>query len=151
MFALWVVDVAALVAEQGAFAEGQETVGEAWGDIENPVIVCREAEALPLTKTWGTRADVHGDIVDLTFQNRDQLALGVGGLVVQAAQDATPRPGDVVLDEFDLDAGCGEAALAVGLFEETALVAKDLGLDQHQVGDGCGFKIQAWAPKLIRY
>ena len=75
-----------VVDDEGFFAEGDEAVGEAFGDPEEVVVVFAEEFGVELAEGGGVLADVDGDVPDFAFEAGDELALGVGPLVVESAE-----------------------------------------------------------------
>jgi hypothetical protein len=68
------------------------------------------------------------------LQHIDQFALGVGLLEVQSAQDAFLREREVILHKSLRYPRCGISRLIPDFNEESALVAEDLGFDDHDSG-----------------
>ena len=80
-------------------------------------------------------AAVHGNIIDLALGHTHQLALGVVLLEMQAAQHAAGGAALVVLHKLLINPGSSELVFLVGLHKITAVIAKHLGLNDHNTGD----------------
>jgi hypothetical protein len=90
-----------------------------------------ELVALPLAERGRVAPQVDGDVPDAPPRAADQLRLsGEVVLEVQPAQDPGARAGVVVLDEVGGDPGRAPRLGAVGLDEEAAVVAVDVGLER---------------------
>ena len=89
-----------------------------------------------LPESRQTFSYVHSDIEHRALHHAYQFALGMLGLVVQAAQHVFDRA-MVVLNEINI-AACqfGEFAPVEAFEEEAAVVAEYFGLDNQQAGDG---------------
>lgn len=128
-----VVDVGALVAELGHIGQHDKAVGEALGDPEHLLVVGGQRCAHPLAEGLAVGAAVDGDIEHLAQGHADELALGVLGLEVQAAQHALGGAALVILHEGFVDARCGELVDLVGLHKIAAVIAKNSRLDDLHV------------------
>ena len=78
-------------------------MGEAFGDPKKLKVVARglsfQVKAGPSSEVRRVAAEVDGDVPDMTGEHTDEFALGLGELVVQAAEDAFDGEGLVVLNE----------------------------------------------------
>lgn len=85
------VEVVALVAEHGAFAQHLESVGEPPGYEELAHVLRREdhAEPFPVRRAPDSQIDRH--IVHLALDHAHELGLRVGDLVMEPAEDALRR------------------------------------------------------------
>src|SRR3546814_10272615 len=72
---------------------------EAFGDPEMPPVFGRQQDGFPLAEGRRTAADVDGDVPDLAIEHGHVLALRLRPLVVQAAQHAARRRGNVRSEE----------------------------------------------------
>src|SRR3546814_3367942 len=72
---------------------------EAFRDPEMPSVFGRQQDGFPLAEGRRTAADVDGDVPDLAIEHGHVLALRLRPLVVQAAQHAARRRGNVALHE----------------------------------------------------
>ncbi len=90
-----------MVGDEGGGGEGVETVGEAFGDPEEAVVLVVEEDGVMEAEGGGTLADVDGDVPDLALEAGDEFALGVWPLVVEAAEDVLAGLADVGLDDRD--------------------------------------------------
>lgn len=86
-FALRAVSVGAFVLEERRFGEDTEAVREAVRDVELFFTLAGEREALPFPKGWGVAAQVYYYVPDFAHEDGDELALRVGLLIVETAQD----------------------------------------------------------------
>ena len=129
------VDVGALVAELGHVGEDQETVGEAFGDVEHFLVLGAQGYAHPFAVGGGAGAAVYGYVVHFAHGDADQLALGVVLLEVQAPEDAFGAAALVVLDERLVDARGGEVVHLVSLHEVAPVVTEDFRLDDDDPGN----------------
>jgi ATP-dependent DNA helicase RecQ len=111
-------------------------VGKAGGHIELALVVRGQHDRNGLAKGRRAAPDVDGDIEDFALQDIDQLALGVGILEMQTAQDAAPGVGEIVLDEARGQAGLDIARLVPGFHEKAAGVAEDARFENDDTGDG---------------
>src|SRR5690606_7350505 len=84
---------------------------------------------LPLAERGRAAADVDRDVPDFAVEHRYVLALRLRPLVVQAAQHATRRRGDVALHEARLEAVRGELVVVERFEELPACIAEHLRLD----------------------
>ena len=75
---------------------------------------------------------VERDVKDAASSYADQLALGRGVLVMEAAEHARLRPRMVVLHEIMWQASGSESFEVEPFHEETAVVAMELELDEQQ-------------------
>jgi hypothetical protein len=136
---LRVVVVGGLVEDLGHVGEHEESVGEALGDPELPLVLGGQHVALPLPERGRAAPQVHRHVEDLALDDANQLPLWKRQLVVKAAQHPARRPAVVVLHEGH---GAGERLrerpLVVALEEEAAGVAEHLRLDDHDVRDPGG-------------
>ena len=98
-FVLRRVELGALVVEQRGFAEHRKAVREPGRDIELPLVLAREHQAVPLPEGGRAAPDVHRDVEHLALQHLEQLALRLRVLEMQPPQDAAARERDVVLHE----------------------------------------------------
>ena len=135
---LGMVELIALVLEDGNVAEDGEAVGEALGDEELAVVVLGELYG-DMTAVGGTAlADVDSDIEDGTPDTADKLGLGEGGtLEMQTPHDAVRGFALVVLDEGDRTDFLIELALREGLEEIAAGIFEEAWLDDDHTGNLC--------------
>ena len=126
-----VVEAREQVGDVGRLAEDGEAVAEADRHVELAVALVVEDVALPLPEGRRAPAQVDGDVEDLAPGAADQLRLAGLGLEVDPPQRRPRGARVVVLDELDVDPQLGPGVAAVGLDHEAALVAVDLGLEQH--------------------
>src|ERR1017187_1727455 len=85
------VELGAFVMEERGFTEHGKPVRESRRDIELPLVLGVQDQAVPLPKGARAAPDVHGDVEHLPLQHLEQLALRVRILKMQASQDATAR------------------------------------------------------------
>ena len=117
---LRVVELVALVLEDGGLAEYGEAVGEALRDEELAVVVFGEFYGDVLTVGWGAFTDVNGYVQDGAFDATNEFALGEGGtLEMQTTHHAVSGFAFIILDEDDLSDFFIEFPLREG-FEEIA-------------------------------
>ena len=86
----------------------------------------------------GHSAEIDGDVLDMTGEAADELALGPAELIVEAAQDAAGGEGLVVLGEVGGQTGGREGLLVEGLGEPAAFVAEAAGLKELDVTQRAG-------------
>lgn len=120
-FALRVVVVVALIAEDRMVFEHDKTVGEPSGDIKLGLVLAGEQDAFPLPEGRGVFAKVDSDIVDAAADDTNELGLRAFDLQMQSSKDSFAGAGFVALDE-----GTGDDLMVgffvVGLEEVTSLV-----------------------------
>ena len=93
----------------------------------------------PSARRWGQLPHVDRDVEERAPGAADELPLRGLDLGVEAAQGAAAGAGVVVLDEVEIEAALlGPAGAVEDLEEEAALVAVDVGLDEHHAGQGGG-------------
>ena len=100
-------------------------------------------------------ADVDGHIEYFALDDTDQFALRLANLIMQSAQNVLGRAGMVVLNEGYVPADCGfKFGLVKAFVKEAPLVAKYLGFEQDDVGDGkrCSFHQKTFSLRIrIKY
>ena len=133
-----VVVVGAFVNEFGLFTQYIEAVGEAFGHPELVFVFGGEDGAGPLAEGGGAAAQVDGHVEHFAGNHAHEFALGVFGLVVQAAQDGLAGFGVVFLHEGTRGDVFAKPVVAEGFHKEATFVAVDLGLEEFDVGDGGG-------------
>ena len=119
-----------LVEDVGRVAEHAEAVGEADRRVEEVHVLVAELEALPLPEGRRPAAHVDEDVEDRPAPAAHELRRAAPDGEVHPAHDAAARARVVVLDHLLVDPELHEAAAAVGLAEEAALVAEDVGREQ---------------------
>ena len=110
-------------------------MGKALRDIEHLLVLLAQGHAHPLAKGRAVGAAVHGHVVHFALGHADQLALGVVLLEMQAAQHAAGGAALVVLHKLLINPGSSKLVFLVGLHKITAVIAKHLGLNDHNTGD----------------
>lgn len=99
---LGMVELIALVLEDGGVAEDGKAVGEALGDEELAVVVLGQLYGDMLAEGGTATTYVDSDVEDGTADAADELGLGEGGpLEVEAPHNAVRGLALVVLDEDD--------------------------------------------------
>ena len=144
------VELVALVLEDGVVAENGKAVGEALGDEELAVVVlCQLYCDMPAE--GGTAATyVDSDVEDGTADTADELGLCEGGtLEVQAPHDAVRGLALVVLDENDGSYLLVELALREGLKEIATGVFEDSWFDDDHAWNFCLDDIHYCSPILV--
>src|SRR5690606_25366763 len=148
------VHVGAQVAEHRALGQHREAVGETLRYPELATVFGTEDHRLPAAEGRRAAADVHRHVIHLAFEHADQLSLRPRPLVMQAAQHALDRGGDVALHELRRQALFGETLGVPGFEEHAALVAEYRRLD-HRATRQRGFDhFQGTTPRcssLFRY
>src|SRR5262245_47356233 len=128
------VVVGGLVEDVGRLRQDEEAVREAGGNPGHVLGLAGEGEVGPAAE--GGRAPAQGDgaVPDLAPGDADQLSLRLADLVVQAAHDAAPGMGVVVLHEVAVEADrpC-DLAPVVALEEVAARVLEDARLDDEEI------------------
>ena len=138
MFGFGVVVVGAFINEFGLLAEHVEAVGKAFGHPELVFVFGGEDGAGPLAEGGGAAAQVDGHVEHFAGNHAHEFALGVFGLVVQAAQNALAGFGVVFLHEGAWGDVFAKPVVAEGFHKEAALVAVDLGLEEFDIRKGSG-------------
>src|SRR5512135_2531963 len=135
------VQLGALVLEQGRVAQDAEAVGEPFRHIELPPVLGRERHPNPSGEGRRAASDVDGHVEDLTLQYREQLTLRIWVLEVEPAKHAPEGVREVVLHERRGQPGRPVAGAVPGLEEVTSLVAEDLGLDDDDLGQRGRYRV----------
>jgi hypothetical protein len=111
-FSGWIVEISSLVKNFGGIGEDEEAVGKAFRDPEELELVAwrfgSQVESGPLPEVRGVAAEIDGDVPDVAGEYADELALGPGELIMQAAEDAFNRERLIVLDELGGKTGGGK-------------------------------------------
>ncbi len=68
-FAGWMIEAGGLVEDAGGFGEGEEAVGESFGDPETVELVACEMDAGPAAEVRGVRTDVHYYVPDMAEED----------------------------------------------------------------------------------
>ena len=110
-------------------------MGKALRDPEHLLVLSGKGHAHPLAEGLAVGAAVDGNVEHLAHGHAHQLALGVLGLEMQAAQHALGGAALVVLHEGLIDARGGEIVDLVGLHKIAAVVTKNGRLDDLHLGD----------------
>lgn len=133
-FALRMVVVVALIAEDRMVFEDDKSMGESSGDVKLGLVLAGEQDAFPLSEGGGVFAKVDSDIVDTAADDTNEFGLGTFDLQMQSSKDSFAGAGFVALDE-----GTGDNLMVdffvVGLEEVTSLVFENSRSDDIQVGD----------------
>jgi hypothetical protein len=90
-----------------------------------------------MAKRRRTAAKINGHIEHLSRHRPDQLSLRPVDLIVKATKHMLSRPGMIVLDENVVDSRFMKGAGAVGLHEETTVIAKCPRLEDLDIRNGC--------------
>src|SRR5690606_35451265 len=117
-------------------------------DPELALVLRAEHHRLPAAEGRRAAADVHRHVIDLALQHAHQLALRPRPLVMQAAQHAPDRGGDVALHEPGGQAVLGEALGVPGLEEHAACVAEHRRLDHHAARQGSRDYLHRTTPRF---
>ena len=126
---LRMVELIALVLEDGSLAEYGEAMGEALRDEELTVVVFGEFNGNVLTVGRGAFANVNGYVQDGAFDTANEFALCEGGaLEMQTTHHAVSGFAFIILDEDDLSDFFIEFPLREGFEEIAARIFKDTGL-----------------------
>ena len=148
---LWRVIVCGLVEKLGGVRQGQKTVGEPRRNPQLPLVVPTQMHPHPMAEGFRALSEVDRNIEDFALHHPHQLALRLLDLVVQATQDVLCRLRMVVLDEFGIQpGGLLEGAGIEALEKEAAVVTKNLGFEDENVGDGCGDDVHGRSPSFIK-
>ncbi|KAG0769372.1 hypothetical protein G6F22_017378 [Rhizopus arrhizus] len=83
------VDIGAEIVEQRRFRQHSEAVREPFRNPELSLVFGAQDHRLPAPEGRRAAADVHCDVIDLTLQHRNQLALWARPLIVKATQHAS--------------------------------------------------------------
>lgn len=111
-------------------------MSKASGYIHLLLILSAEQNPKPLVKGGGAGAHIHGNIEDFSFNDANELALGViPDLKMKAAQYAARAAGLVVLNKFRVDAGFGKRPLVPRLKKVAALIAENPGREDLKTGN----------------
>src|ERR1035437_3380399 len=129
------VKLGAFVLEERGLAEHGKPVRKSGRDIELPLVLPREHEAVPFPESGRATPNVHRHVEHLALQHLEQFALRCRILKMEPPQNAAARERNVVLHEVLGDAGLAVAAQVPRLEEEAARIAKHLGLKDEQAGD----------------
>src|SRR3546814_725304 len=116
----------------------RETMREAFRDPEMPSVFGRQQDGFPLAESRRTAADVDGDVPDLAIEHGHVFALRLRPLVVQAAQHAACRRGNVALHEIWRQPVRSELVIVERFEELPARIAEHLRFD-HQAARQRGF------------
>src|SRR5436189_146919 len=106
-----------------------EPVGEPGGNVALPEILGRERHRHPSSERGRAAAHVDGNVVDLPFDDANQLGLLAIELQMQTAQRAANRTRMIVLHERPLDPTGAIPLGVIGLDKKPAAVGVDLRLD----------------------
>lgn len=107
--------------------------------IQEAFVGRRQLEPGPASEGRAGLADIDHHVINPTSGHPHQLVLGHGAaLVMQATQDALGRLAVIVLHPRNLDAQGCEVAGAVGLVEESPVVAEYLRFQVEQTGQRLG-------------
>ena len=124
------VELIALVLEDGCLAQYGETVSEAFRDEELPMVVFREFYGDVLSVGGRPFAYIDGYVEDGSPNTAHELALRVGwALEVQSAHDAVLRHAFVVLHKLDGAYFLLELPLREGFEEVPAGILEDAWFD----------------------
>jgi hypothetical protein len=135
-FVLWGVIVGCFVQEVCCFAQHHKTMRKAGGHPDLLVVVFAQFHTRPLAKGGGALTDVHRHVKHHAAHHAHQFALGLLHLVVQATQHTLGAAAVVVLHKVDLKPSDLVEVLLVEAFKKEApRIAKDLRLEDEQVGD----------------
>ena len=131
--------VVAFVLEHRFFGENGKTVRKTAGDEELEVIVLTEFHGNVLTKGGTALTNVYGNIEDATAGAAHKFALRVGhSLIVQTAHHTARGARFVVLYKVNGTHEAVELLLRKGFKEIAAVVAKQSGFENDNVGNGRG-------------
>lgn len=131
--------VVAFVLKHRFFGENGKSVRKTAGDEELEVIVLTEFHSHVLTKGGTALANVYGYIEDATAGAAHKFALRVGhALIVKTAHHTARGTRFVVLHKINGTHEAVELLLGKGFKEIAAVVAKQSGFEDDNVGDGCG-------------
>ncbi len=137
-FGSFVVEVGALVGEDGVVFEGGEAVGKPGGQEELHEVVGGEQHAVVLAVGRTALANVDGEVEGCALDDAHQLGLGVGrALEVETAHDTLLGARLVVLHEGFGDAGLLPGLLVIALEEVAAGILEHFGMQDEQAVDRC--------------
>src|SRR5581483_10464535 len=108
------------------------------GNVELPVILIAQFDAMPLAESGRAAAEIDCDIEDRSASHPNQLSLWMLPLIVQSAQCSAGRTGHVVLHPMRRQAAVVEPLLLIGFEEKAARIRKHARLDEHQSFEWCG-------------
>ena len=118
-----------LIDKGGRPAQHRKTVGESFRHPKMTLVFSTQDRRRPLTESRRADADIDSDIVNLAFENADQLALRIRPLIMQATQHALFRARDIGLHEAEIQPGFGEAFGIEALVEKSARIPMHFRLD----------------------
>ena len=131
--------VVALVLEHRFFGENGKAVRKTAGDEELEMVVFAQFHCHVLTKGGTALANVYGNIEDATAGAAHEFALRVGhALIVKTAHHTARGTRFVVLHKINGTHEAVELLLGKGFKEIAAVVAKQSGFENDNVGDGSG-------------
>ena len=137
-FRLGVIEVVALIHEEGRLTQHTESVCKTARYEELPTVVGRETDGIVLPEGGAVVAQVHRHIEDGALNALHQLGLRVGRpLEMESAYHPVAGARDIVLHETDRDAGLTVTRFVVGLHEEAPTVAESLRFEDKQAFDRC--------------
>ena len=135
-FVLRVIKASALVHESCRFAEHHETMRKAFGNVELLLVLGRERDALPLTKSRASLVQIHRHVKNFALDDAHELTLRIFLLEMESAEHALLAARFVVLHKDHVEASGVELSLVVGFHKIAALVAKDRRFDNRHTLDG---------------
>ena len=135
------VIIGAFVYEFCAVAQHIKAVGKAFGHPQLVLVGRREHGACPLPEGGRFAAQIHGHIKHGAGHHAHKLALGVFGLVVQAAQHTGGGFGMVFLHKGVRSNIRPKPFIAEGFHKKAALITEHFWLEDFHVGNAGGDNI----------
>jgi len=123
--------------KQCVVAQDLESMREAGRNVNLSFIAVREIDAVVAAEGRRAAANIDGDVVDLSANDGDQLALRRGVLEVKAAQGPLDGKRKIVLDEPYVDAGLAVSLFVPGFDEEATVIGEYLRLDDEKPLERC--------------
>ncbi len=142
--------VGGFVHQIGGVRQDDKAVGKARGHPKLFVVVFGQLHPSPLAKGWRGFAEVYRHVKNGAIHHAYQLALGLLQLLAQAAQLALGAAAVVGLHKVHIQTSDPvEVLLVETLKKDPPRIAKDLGLEDEQVGDvgggdGVGHGLDQW-------
>src|SRR4029077_16197825 len=132
-----VIKIAALVEKLNIFRAREKAMGEPDGNVNLILLFGREEDGSGFAEVRGADPKIHDCIEGFPYHNAAELCLRMLQLLLQAAQNPFRRARLIILDEIVCDAEFSELCLVVGLQEETAGIAENLGAQFEDAREGC--------------
>ena len=129
--------------------EGQESVGNALGDVQAAGVFFVEVEAFPFAKGRGIRADIDKAVPDGSSDAAYEFHFTIRFLLEMHSAKGVygGRAGDAGLNPSSIKSSISERILAIRADEIATLISAFLGIQQENSGQACGLDLHGLIAK----